>query len=62
MGGFHLIEKEKRIIDFIVKEFRKIGVEKVGPCYCSGPEAEKIFEEEYKEKFISVKVGASIIV
>ncbi len=61
IGGFHLIEKDRRIIDFIVKEFKKMNVEKVGPCHCSGPEAEKMFEEEYKDKFISVKAGLSII-
>jgi 7,8-dihydropterin-6-yl-methyl-4-(beta-D-ribofuranosyl)aminobenzene 5'-phosphate synthase len=62
IGGFHLLEKEKRFIDFIVKEFKKMNVEKVGPCHCSGPEAEKIFENEYKDKFVSVKAGISIIV
>jgi metal-dependent hydrolase (beta-lactamase superfamily II) len=39
-----------------------MNVEKVGPCHCSGPEAEKIFKDEYKDKFVSMKAGISIIV
>jgi len=62
LGGFHLLEKEARVIEFIVNDFKAMKVEKTGPCHCSGPEAEKIFAREYGEKFISVKTGESIIV
>ncbi len=62
MGGFHLLEKEARVIEYIVNNFKALKVEKAGPCHCSGPEAEKIFAREYGEKFISVKAGESIIV
>lgn len=57
MGGFHLIDKERRVIKLIVEEFKKIGVKKVGPTHCSGREAQGIFKNKYKENFISIKVG-----
>jgi len=60
MGGFHLIESDKRIIEFIVTEFEKIGVKKVGPTHCSGKKAEEIFKEKYKENFIPIKIGTII--
>ena len=59
-GGFHMTGKDKRTIDIIVEEFRKMGVKKVGPCHCSGDEAEGIFRDEYKDDFLQVKAGKVI--
>jgi 7,8-dihydropterin-6-yl-methyl-4-(beta-D-ribofuranosyl)aminobenzene 5'-phosphate synthase len=56
-GGFHLMDKDKRIIQIIVEAFRKMGVEAVGPTHCSGYEAQKAFKEKYVKNFISIKVG-----
>ena len=60
MGGFHLKGMSEREIDEIVEEFRKEGVEKVGPCHCSGDLARKIFEKAYHKDFIRVGVGKII--
>lgn len=57
MGGFHLLEKDTGEIAFIVDRFKTMKVEKVGPCHCSGPGAEKIFAKEYGENFVMVKAG-----
>ncbi|MFC1658801.1 MBL fold metallo-hydrolase [Candidatus Omnitrophota bacterium] len=59
-GGFHLTEKEERLVRLIVEEFRKLQVQKAGPTHCSGPEAEVIFKAEYKNDFVPVVVGESI--
>lgn len=56
-GGFHLMNKDKRTIATIIDTFKELGIKKVGPTHCSGKEAEKIFEEKYKDNFISVKAG-----
>ena len=42
MGGFHLLEEDARTIEFIVKEFKKMGVDTAAPTHCSGPKAEEI--------------------
>jgi len=60
MGGFHLLEENTRVLDFIVREFKILEVKKVAPTHCSGPKAEDIFAKEYGEEFIAVKVGGAI--
>ena len=60
MGGFHLLEEDKRVIDFIAREFKIMGIKYAGPCHCSGPKAEERFAKEYGEKFITVKAGETI--
>jgi 7,8-dihydropterin-6-yl-methyl-4-(beta-D-ribofuranosyl)aminobenzene 5'-phosphate synthase len=60
LGGFHLIEEDRRIIELIISKFCKLGVEKVGPTHCSGKETEKLFKEEYKDNFIPVKAGMKL--
>lgn len=57
MGGFHLLDEDKRILDFVVSEFKNAGVERVGPTHCSGPKAEAAFAKEYGERFIRVQAG-----
>jgi len=60
MGGFHLLDEDKRVLDFIVSEFKDAGVEKAGPTHCSGPKAEAAFAAEYGENFIHVRAGMTI--
>jgi len=59
-GGFHLIEKDERLIKAIVGEFRRLGVNKVGPTHCTGGEAEDLFKDEYGNNFIDIKVGQTL--
>ena len=59
-GGFHMIDADKRMINIIVDEFKKMGVKKAGPCHCSGNEAEEIFRDKYKDDFVQVKAGKVI--
>ena len=56
-GGFHLMDKDKQIIEIIVDKFKEMKVDKVGPTHCSGKEAEKIFKERYGDSFMSIKAG-----
>ncbi|MCK4248510.1 MAG: MBL fold metallo-hydrolase, partial [Candidatus Omnitrophica bacterium] len=59
-GGFHLMNKDKRVINLIADEFKKLGVQKAGPSHCSGLEAEEIFRNKYKDDFVEIKVGQTI--
>ncbi|HDD64847.1 MAG TPA: MBL fold metallo-hydrolase [Firmicutes bacterium] len=61
-GGFHLIEEDRRTIQYIAEEFKKLGVKKAGPTHCSGPLAEDIFRREFGEDFVEIKVGSEILV
>ena len=60
LGGFHLGTASEVELKQIVEQFRKIGVEKVGPCHCSGERCRKLFLEEYGADFIEVGVGKII--
>ncbi len=60
LGGFHLMDKDTRMIKMMVDRFRELGVKKVGPSHCTGEEAIELFKEEYKEDFLSIGVGRSI--
>ena len=59
-GGFHLMDKDKRLIKIVVNRFKEMKIKKAGPTHCSGKEAEGIFEEEYGDNFISVKAGQTL--
>jgi len=60
MGGFHLMDKDERVVEMIVKRFRELGIKKVGPTHCTGEEAIEMFRKEYKDDFIEVGAGRMI--
>jgi len=47
-------------LEEIITNFRKLGVEKVGPCHCTGELARQIFKQEYGNDFLDVGVGRMI--
>ena len=59
-GGFHLMESDKRVIDIIAGDFKKMGVIKAGPTHCSGEAAEDIFKKYYGENFVVMQAGKEI--
>ncbi|HOK79524.1 MAG TPA: MBL fold metallo-hydrolase [bacterium] len=60
IGGFHLIEEDRRIIEIIIEEFRKRDIKKVGATHCTGITGIELFKEEYKDDFLNIKVGEEI--
>jgi len=61
LGGFHLIGKHKKTIESILDKFRQLNIKKVAPNHCTGKNATKAFKEKYKDDFIEVKVGQTIV-
>jgi 7,8-dihydropterin-6-yl-methyl-4-(beta-D-ribofuranosyl)aminobenzene 5'-phosphate synthase len=53
-------QHNKSVYLAIVKEFRKLGVEKVAPSHCTGEPAIHAFTEEYGDNFIKSGVGRII--
>jgi 7,8-dihydropterin-6-yl-methyl-4-(beta-D-ribofuranosyl)aminobenzene 5'-phosphate synthase len=60
IGGFHLLNKKSSEIEYIVDEFKRMGIKKVGPTHCSGRLAEEIFKKRYGEDFIKIKSKQTI--
>ena len=60
MGGFHLDGKSRAEIEAILRDFRRLGVERVAPSHCTGEQAIAMFAAEYGENFLKVGVGSVI--
>jgi 7,8-dihydropterin-6-yl-methyl-4-(beta-D-ribofuranosyl)aminobenzene 5'-phosphate synthase len=60
MGGFHLMGKSRSEVDTIISDMKKLGVRYVAPCHCTGDKARKLFQQSYREHFISIGVGKRI--
>lgn len=59
-GGFHLSGFTAEELKEIIVRFRAYGVQKVGPCHCSGDKCRQIFADEYKDDFIEIGAGKEI--
>ena len=57
LGGFHLGGASRRTVKGIIADFRRLGVQKVAPCHCTGSRAMRMFAAEYGEDFIEIGVG-----
>jgi 7,8-dihydropterin-6-yl-methyl-4-(beta-D-ribofuranosyl)aminobenzene 5'-phosphate synthase len=62
LGGFHLGSKSDAEISAILAEFRRLGVERVAPCHCTGERAISRFAAEYGDDFVQAGVGRVITV
>ncbi len=60
LGGFHLARADDSTINNIIESFKKLNVEKVAPCHCSGTRTREYFKKEYKENYIESGVGKII--
>jgi 7,8-dihydropterin-6-yl-methyl-4-(beta-D-ribofuranosyl)aminobenzene 5'-phosphate synthase len=61
-GGFHLGGYSDSELMKMIQDFRKLGVVKVGPCHCSGDRCRVLFKEEYKDDFVEIGVGKTILI
>ncbi len=62
IGGYHLFGRSEKEIMDVIREFKGIDVEKVAPCHCTGDKARKLFREAFKEDYIEVGVGKTILI
>jgi 7,8-dihydropterin-6-yl-methyl-4-(beta-D-ribofuranosyl)aminobenzene 5'-phosphate synthase len=60
LGGFHLMESDKRAIEIVAENFKKMNIIKAGPTHCSGEAAEDIFKKYYEGDFVPIKAGQEI--
>jgi len=57
LGGFHLMESDKRAVEIVAENFKKMNIIKSGPTHCSGDMAENIFKRYYERNFVPIKAG-----
>ena len=58
MGGFHLMAYSEKDVKKIIKELKKMKVEKVGPSHCTGGRPIELFRESWGEDFFDLGCGA----
>ncbi len=59
-GGFHLKDHAPEQIDAILKEMKKMGIEKIGPTHCTGAAAITAFRSAWGSDCLSLGVGKQI--
>jgi 7,8-dihydropterin-6-yl-methyl-4-(beta-D-ribofuranosyl)aminobenzene 5'-phosphate synthase len=62
LGGFHLGSKSEPEIAAIIADFRRLGVQKVAPCHCTGDRARAAFAQEYGDDYVAAGAGRVITV
>jgi 7,8-dihydropterin-6-yl-methyl-4-(beta-D-ribofuranosyl)aminobenzene 5'-phosphate synthase len=60
LGGFHLKDMNDAQISSILRDFRRLGVQKVAPSHCTGDRAIAMFAAEYGEDFLRTGAGSVI--
>ncbi|MCK5394038.1 MAG: MBL fold metallo-hydrolase, partial [Candidatus Omnitrophica bacterium] len=60
IGGYHLIDMDKRTINYVIEEIKQAGVENVGPSHCTGFEAISLLKANYTNNFFEIKVGVEL--
>jgi metal-dependent hydrolase (beta-lactamase superfamily II) len=56
-AGFHLAVASRVRIEEIIGEFRRLGVQHVARCHCTGDQARELFHEVYDKEFHACGVG-----
>jgi len=60
MGGFHLGGASESQIEGLIAEFRRMGVQRVAPCHCTGDPARRMFADAYGADCILPGVGWAV--
>lgn len=61
-GGFHLGGTTAASIQKIIRTFRRLEVQKVGPSHCTGDEAIRMFREAWEKDFVDLGCGAQVTI
>jgi 7,8-dihydropterin-6-yl-methyl-4-(beta-D-ribofuranosyl)aminobenzene 5'-phosphate synthase len=62
MGGFHLGGASRGQIERIIADFRRLGVQQVGPCHCTGDRARQMLADAFGADFVPAGVGRMIAI
>jgi len=60
MGGFHLFDAQPGRVRNIIDQFLRLGVRRVAPCHCTGPEAQGYFQQAFGDNCLQLKVGDEV--
>ncbi len=61
LGGLHLGDASPGQVETIVQELKRVGVQRVAPCHCTGEAATQRFQAGFPTDFILTGVGSQIV-
>jgi len=61
-GGFHLFNAPKKRVERVARELRRMNVEKVAPCHCTGSRGIEELVKVYGERCTPLKAGSNLTV
>lgn len=59
MGGFHLAPTDSTQVETIARELRQL-TKYIGPCHCTGENAQSIFRDIFGEDYIDIQAGMKL--
>lgn len=60
VGGFHLLQTPAAEVSGMVAAIKALGVARVGPTHCTGPDAISRFRDAYGDRFVPGGVGTVV--
>ena len=60
LGGFHLLETPADEVERMVSAFQELGIVRVGPTHCTGPDAIRLFRYAYGNRCVAGGVGTVV--
>ncbi len=62
IGGFHLFSTADSQVREIAAQLKRLGVERIGPCHCTGDRAIAILAGEFSDCYIDVRAGTKVAI
>jgi len=59
-GGFHMSAASRSEVAKVIETLRDMGVERAGPCHCSGDRARAMMKEAFGKDYVELAVGARV--
>ncbi len=60
VGGFHLCESSYTEIISVARSFKRVRVQKIAACHCTGKKAHKIFRKQFEKRNIRTVLGTEL--
>ena len=60
LGGFHLVRASESKLDQVIAGLKKLDVQQVAPCHCSGDNARAAMKKAFADRYVEVGVGARL--
>lgn len=57
LGGYHTLRSDRKDMEAIISNMKKLGLKYAAPCHCTGEEAMGLFKEAFGDNYIDAGAG-----